>query len=440
MSIITNLKAREVIDSRGNPTVEADCELKSGSIGRASVPSGASTGSHEALELRDGDPKRFNGLGVLKAVDHVNVEILDSIRGKDLDQKSLDEALIRLDGTPSKSRLGANAILAVSLSFARACAGERGLELYEHVSALAGSYPPLPKTNVSRSAAPAFKLPQPYFNIVNGGKHADSGLDIQEFLIVPVGFDTFARKVQAADEVIAALKGILAAKGYAVSLGDEGGFAPKLGSNEEAFDLLEQAIRKAGYDFSQIKLAIDAAASSFYKDGSYQLRINGKQKSLNSGDLLKWYTALIAAHPIISIEDGFAEDDWQGFMDMNRELGGAISADGKQRAIQIVGDDLTVTDIHRIQTAVEKKAVNSVLIKLNQIGTLSETIDAIKLTKIQGWAAFVSHRSGETLDTFIADLAVGLSCECIKSGSLAREERVAKYNRLMEIEAKLEAR
>jgi enolase len=419
MSKIKSIIAREILDSRGNPTIETDCTLSNGATGRAAVPSGASTGVHEALELRDGDSKRFNGLGVLKAVGNVNEEINKFVQGKDFDQQSLDEALIKLDGTENKSRLGANAILSASLSFARACATENKIELYEHLKNLGG--------NDSNT----LDLPQPYFNVINGGKHADSGLDIQEFLIVPVGFYSFKRKVEAADEVISVLKKILIAKNYSIGVGDEGGFAPKLSSNEEAFDLLEQAIKAAGYDFNQIKLAIDAAASSFFKDGEYRFKIAGEEKSLSSVQLLEWYAKLINEHPIISIEDGFAEDDWQGFTAMTVKMGDKI---------QIVGDDLTVTNIKRIQTAIEKQAINSVLIKLNQIGTLTETIQAIQSTKKQGWKAFVSHRSGETNDTFIADLAVGLSCECIKSGSLAREERVCKYNRLMEIEEQLKAR
>ena len=446
MSKITSIIAREILDSRGNPTVEADCTLIGGATGRASVPSGASTGIHEALELRDGDKARYNGLGVLKAVGNVNEEINKFVQGKDFDQKSLDEALIKLDGTENKSRLGANAILSVSLSFARACAAENKIELYEHLNSLAGNSPVIPaKAGIQSQAIEGgntldsrmrgndkfFNLPQPYFNVINGGKHADSGLDIQEFLIVPVGFDSFKRKVEAADEVIVSLKKILVSKDYSIGVGDEGGFAPKLGSNEEAFDLLEQAIKEADYDSNQIKLAIDVAASSFYKNGAYQLKIAGQEKTLNSAQLLEWYAKLINEHPIISIEDGFAEDDWQGFTDMTASMGNKI---------QIVGDDLTVTNIKRIQTAIEKQAINSVLIKLNQIGTLTETIRAIQSTKKQGWTAFVSHRSGETNDTFIADLAVGLSCECIKSGSLAREERVCKYNRLMEIEEELKAR
>ena len=358
--------------------------------------------------------------------------------------------MIKLDGTENKSRLGANAILSVSLSFARACAAEQKLELYEYLNGLIGNDYVIPaKAGIQgqtvegdntldsglrrndKTNSQSFNLPQPYFNVINGGKHADSGLDIQEFLIVPVGFDSFKRKVEAADEIIAALKKILVSKNYSIGVGDEGGFAPKLSSNEEAFELLEQAIKDAGYNFNQVKLAIDAAASSFYVKSTYRLKIYGEDKNMGSRAMVDWYKRLVGAHPIVSIEDGLAEDDWDGFTHMNDMLGDKI---------QIVGDELTVTNIKRIQTAIEKKAINSVLIKLNQIGTLTETIQAIQLAKKQGWTAFVSHRSGETNDTFIADLAVCLSCECIKSGSLAREERVCKYNRLMEIEERLKAR
>lgn len=411
MSKIKSITATEIIDSRGNPTIEVVCRLESGAQAKAGMPSGASTGAHEALELRDRDPKRFNGLGVLMAVGNVNGEIRDNICGKEFDQKSLDAALVALDGTENKSRLGANAILSVSLAFACAKAKEEKLYLYEYLGLLAGNK--------------NFILPEPAFNIINGGKHADSGLDIQECMILPIGFTTFHEKVQAAAEVISALKKLLSAKGYGVGVGDEGGFAPKLSSNEEALELLVQAIEKAGYSTENVKIGIDAAASSFYKDGFYVIKIAGEEKKLNSTELIDWYEKLIAQYPIVSIEDGLAEEDWDGFSLMTQKLGDRI---------KIVGDDLLVTNVERIQTAIEKNAVNSVLIKPNQIGTLTETIEAILLAKKQGWAPFVSHRSGETTDTFIADLAVGLSCDYIKSGALVRGERVAKYNRLMEIE------
>ncbi|MEK7219411.1 MAG: phosphopyruvate hydratase, partial [Patescibacteria group bacterium] len=327
------------------------------------------------------------------------------------DQKTLDESLIKLDGTENKSRLGANAILGVSLAFARASAKDQKIELYEYLGNLSGNK--------------IFKLPEPMLNVINGGKHSDSGIDLQEFVIAPIGFDTFHRKIQAGAEVISALKKILEDKGYTISVGDEGGFAPKLNSNEEAFILLTEAIKNAGYSFDEVKIGLDVGASTFYKNGLYHLKISGEDESKTNIEMIEWYQKLVEEFPIIYIEDGLAEDDWDGFTEMNQRLG---------EKIKIIGDDLTVTNIKRIKTAVEKKAVNSVLIKLNQIGTLTETIEAINLTKEQGWIPFISHRSGETEDTFIADLAVGTSSEYIKAGSLIRGERVAKYNRLMEIE------
>ena len=333
----------------------------------AAVPSGASTGIHEALELRDGDKKRYNGLGVIDAVKNVNDEIFNHVKGKEFDQKSLDGAMIRLDGTENKSRLGANAILGVSLAFARACAKENKVELYEHLSTLGGNR--------------VFNLPQPAFNIINGGKHADSGLDIQEFMLIPTDFPSFKEKVRAASEIITSLRNILKGKGYVVSVGDEGGFAPQLGSNEEALDLVVEAIQSAGYSLDQVKIGIDSAASSFYKDGKYNLRIAGKEKKMASETLVDWYETLTKKYPIISIEDGLAEDDFDGFAKLTAKLGDKIT---------IVGDDLTVTNVKRIQMAIEKKAINSVLIKVNQIGTLTETIEAIQITKKQGWVPFVS--------------------------------------------------
>jgi enolase len=414
MTKISSVSAREIIDSRGKPTIEVTCALEGGVVATASVPSGASTGVHEALELRDGDTTRYGGQGVLNAVAHVNTDINLLVQDKDFDQSTLDAAMIAADGTDNKSRFGANAILGVSLAFARAAAKEQGVELYEYLGGLAGNTD--------------FTLPEPMLNVINGGQHADSGLDIQEFMLGPIGFDTFSRKIQAGAEVIGALKKILSKKGYSVGVGDEGGFAPKLTSNEEAFEYLEQAITDAGYTFDQIKIALDAAASSFYENGAYQVKIAGEQGSRTSDEMIAWYQGLIEKHPIISIEDALAEDDWSGFAALTQKLGDRI---------QIVGDDLTVTNRKRIQMAIEQKSINSVLIKLNQIGSLTETIDAIQLTKQQGWVPFVSHRSGETTDTFIADLAVGLSCKYIKSGSLTRGERVCKYNRLLEIETKL---
>ncbi len=414
MGRIKKVTGREIIDSRGNPTVEVECELESGVVAVAGVPSGASTGIHEALELRDGDKSRYNGLGVLNAVNNVNTIINENFSGKEFDQKSLDETLISLDGTKNKSKLGANAILGVSLAFARAVSMEKKINLYEYLGSLVGNTQHI--------------LPEPMFNVINGGKHADSGLDIQEFMIIPVGVKTFKEKVRVVSEVISALKKVLVEKGFGVGVGDEGGFAPKLASNEEAFDILIQAIQNAGYTTEQIKIGIDAAASSFFFEGMYKLKIAGEEKSLNTDEMIAWYEKLVSTYPIISIEDGLDEEDWAGFVSLNKKLGDKI---------KIIGDDLLVTNVEKIQKAISENAVNSVLIKLNQIGTLSETIDAIQMTKKQNWNAIVSHRSGETNDTFIADLAVGLSCGYIKSGSLTREERVCKYNRLMEIEENL---
>ncbi len=410
---IKSVSARQILDSRGKPTIEVS--LSSSNFKEvASVPSGASTGIHEALELRDGDPKYYAGLSVNQAVSNVQKEIAEKIIDKEFDQKTLDQFLIDLDGTPNKSKLGANAILGVSMAFAKVSAKEEGLELYEYLAKLAENK--------------NYKFPVPMLNIINGGQHADSGLDIQEFMLGPVGFDSFKEKIRVGAEVIYALRKILKDKGYTVSVGDEGGFAPKLETNEEALELMVMAIEKAGYTRDQVKIGMDAAASSFYENGKYKLKINGELKSLSSEEIVAWYKDLTEKYPIISIEDGLAEDDWEGFNLLTKTLGSKIT---------IVGDDLLVTNIKRIKTAIEKEAVNSVLIKLNQIGTVTETIEAITLAQKQGWSPFVSHRSGETTDTFIADLSVGLACPFIKSGSLVRGERVCKYNRIMEIEDNL---
>ena len=410
---IKSVSARQILDSRGKPTIEVS--LSSSNFKEvASVPSGASTGIHEALELRDGDPKYYAGLSVNQAISNVQKEIAEKIIDKEFDQKTLDQFLIDLDGTPNKSKLGANAILGVSMAFAKVEAKEEGLELYEYLAKLAENK--------------NYKFPVPMLNIINGGQHADSGLDIQEFMLGPVGFDSFKEKIRVGAEVIYALRKILKDKGYTVSVGDEGGFAPKLETNEEALELMVLAIEKAGYTRDQVKIGMDAAASSFYEDGKYKLKINGELKSLSSEEIVAWYKDLTEKYPIISIEDGLAEDDWEGFNLLTKTLGSKIT---------IVGDDLLVTNIKRIKTAIEKEAVNSVLIKLNQIGTVTETIEAITLAQKQGWSPFVSHRSGETTDTFIADLSVGLACPFIKSGSLVRGERVCKYNRIMEIEDNL---
>jgi enolase len=407
---IKKLFANEILDSRGNPTLEVTCELESGDSGTASVPSGASTGIHEAVELRDGDMSRYSGLGVLDASKHVNEEISAWVAGAEHDQTTLDRSLINLDNTNNKSRLGANAMLGVSMSFARAAAKAKGIQLYELLAQISGDK--------------NYELPLPMFNIINGGKHADSGLDIQEFMIVPIGIIGIEKQIQAASEINQALKKMLQEKGYTVGIGDEGGFAPHLKSNEEALELIQCAICFAGYTTKQIKIAIDVAASSLYKNKMCRLKIDGTEQCIESRELIQWYKNLVDKYPIISIEDGLPEDDWEGFRNLNNLLGGKIN---------IVGDDLTATNVERIKKAKSEEAINSVLIKLNQIGTVTETIAAIKLTKEYGWKPFISHRSGETSDTFIADLSVALSCPFIKSGAPVRGERVAKYNRLLEI-------
>ena len=411
MSTIQTIIGREILDSRGNPTIEIECLLGSGVRAKASVPSGASTGIHEALELRDGDLKRYSGLGVLKAVENINEKINPSIQNKDFDQKNLDQTLIQLDSTENKSVLGANAILGVSMAFARASAIEKNIELYQYLGDLAHNN--------------NFRLPTPLINIINGGKHADSGLNLQEFIIAPTKFDNFHQKIRAGKEIISCLEKTLKNMGLAVSIGDEGGFAPKLSSGEEALDLIEKSISDAGYSSDQIKIGIDAASSTFYKDNYYSLKIEGQYKNLTSIEIVDWYGKLVSKYPIIFIEDGLAEDDFDGFSHMMSALG---------EKIMIVGDDLTVTNTKRIKKASEKKSINAVIIKPNQIGTITETIEAILMTKSFGWTPFISHRSGETTDTFIADLSIGCDCSYIKSGSLARGERVCKYNRLMEIE------
>lgn len=410
---ITGLSAREILDSRGNPTVAVELILEDKFTGIAAVPSGASTGKYEAVELRDNDPQRYKGLGVLQAVKNIQTEIKAAVSGQEFDQESLDKKLIELDGTENKSHLGANATLGVSLAFARAWALSEKQELYQYLQNLSGEN--------------KLQLPQPLFNIINGGQHADSGLDIQEFMLAPVNFPTFHEKLRVASEIFHTLAEILQSQGWATSVGDEGGFAPKLPSNEKALDLIVEAIAKAGYTTEDVKVGLDSAASSFYntENKKYELKINGDRKEINSDELLSWYEELIKEYPITLIEDPFAEDDWEGFQKFNQTLGAKITN---------VGDDLTVTNIKRIEQAIEKQAINAVLIKLNQIGTLSETLAAIKLTKKQGWKPMVSHRSGETEDTFIADLAVGLNCPLIKSGSLSRTDRICKYNRLMLIE------
>ena len=411
-STIELIRAREILDSRGTPTVAVDVFLSSGALGSAMVPSGGSTGGHEAVELRDGDPKRYFGRGVGKAVANVNDVIAPELVGEDAaDQLAIDNLMRELDGTPNKSRLGANAILGVSLACARAAAITLGLPLYRY---LGGTH--------------ARVLPVPLMNVLNGGKHAEDSTDLQEFMIVPVGAPTFAEAVRMGAEVFHALKDVLRAAGLATGLGDEGGFAPAgIKSNEDALRLLLRAIETAGYAAGDdVALALDPAASELLRDGRY--RLEREAATLTSSELIRLYEDWVKRYPIVSIEDGLAEDDWAGWRELNRRLGGRI---------QIVGDDLFVTNTDRIARGIAEGSANAVLIKLNQIGTLSETLAAIEMTQRAGWTAVVSHRSGETEDTTIADLVVATNARQIKTGSLARSERVAKYNRLLEIAEEL---
>ncbi|MBP7006874.1 MAG: phosphopyruvate hydratase [Candidatus Pacebacteria bacterium] len=411
MSKILRVEASEILDSRGNPTIEAICTLLSGEVGIASVPSGKSTGVNEALELRDKDNSRYGGLGVLTAIENINVEINNEISGKEFTQASLDETLINLDDTRNKSRLGANAILAVSIAFAKAKAEEENKNLYEYLGGLIGNT--------------EFKSPTPMFNIVNGGKHSDSGLNIQEFMVIPKEEKTFQEKLDIVSNIINSLRDILISKGYTTNLGDEGGFASKLSSNEEAFMLIEEAIEKSSYSKEEVSLGIDVAASNLYKEGKYEITTNGEKKLIGRDEIISWYEGLIAKYPLTSIEDGLEEEDYEGFSLMLNKF---------KSTTQIVGDDLTVTNVERMQGAKENNSINAVIIKPNQIGTLTETLDAIKFAKDNNWKTIISHRSGETMDTFIADLAVGVSSEFIKSGSPTRPERTCKYERIVEIE------
>ncbi len=408
MSKIKLVKAREVIDSRGNPTIEVDVALSNGAFGRAIVPSGASTGEFEALELRDGDKKRFSGKGVLKAVNNVNKKIAPKVKGKDANFRKIDKLLLKLDGTPNKAKLGANAILGVSLAVAKATANSRGVPLYKYLGGV--------KANL---------LPLPLMNILNGGLHADNNLDIQEFMIAPLGFTKFSKAIQAAVEVFHSLKAILKKKKLSTSVGDEGGFAPNLKSNEEALELIIAAIKAAGYKpGEEVALALDPAASSFYKKGSYIFE--GKKR--DSKYMIDFYYGIVKKYPIISIEDGLDENDWEGWANLTKKLG---------KKIQIVGDDLFVTNTKKLKQGIDNKISNSILIKVNQIGTLSETLAAIDMASRAGYTSVISHRSGETEDTTIAHLAVGKACGQIKTGSLSRTDRVAKYNELLRIEEEL---
>jgi enolase len=407
---LIGLTALEVLDSRGNPTIAVTAHTEKGS-GRAIVPSGASTGVHEAVELRDGDPKRYGGKGVTKAVSHVTGEIAERLRGFDvLDQNGLDQALIDLDGTPNKGRLGANAILGASLAVAHAAAQAKGVPLYQHLGAEA-----------------ATTLPLPMANILNGGAHADTSVDLQEFMVCPVGAPTFAEAMRAVSEVYQALKKVLKGQGLATAVGDEGGFAPNLRSNEDALRLIVDAIRQAGYEPGRdVAIALDPAASEFYEDGKYALK--GEGRALDAAALVALYADWTARYPIVSIEDGMAEDDWDGWRLLTDRLGATV---------QLVGDDLFVTNVARLKLGIEKGVANSLLVKVNQIGTLTETLAAIDLARRSGYSSVISHRSGETEDTTIADLAVATGAGMIKTGAPARSERVAKYNRLLSIEADL---
>jgi len=411
MPIITNIAAREILDSRGNPTLEVDVFLESGAMGRAAVPSGASTGAHEAHELRDGDKKRFGGKGVQKAVAAASGEIAELVTGMvALDQREIDQAMIRLDGTANKSRLGANAILGVSLAVAKAAADETGQPLYRYLG-----------------GANAHVMPVPMMNILNGGAHADNPIDIQEFMIMPVGASSFSEALRAGSEIFQSLKVNLKSKNLSTNVGDEGGFAPNLSSTREALDVIVKSIENAGYKLgTEIALALDVAATEFYKGGKYHLE--GENAVLTSEQMVEYYAKLAADYPIISIEDGMAEDDWAGWSVLTARLGGSV---------QLVGDDLFVTNPVRLQRGIEMRTANSLLVKLNQIGTLTETLDAVALAQRSGYTAVISHRSGETEDTTIADLAVATNAGQIKTGSLCRSDRTAKYNQLLRIEAEL---
>jgi enolase len=409
MSDILDIYAREVLDSRGNPTVEVEVLLESGIVGRAIVPSGASTGEREALELRDGDKKRYLGKGVLTAVKNITKKIAPQLIGMNSeDQPAIDRTMIALDGTGNKSNLGANAILGVSIAACRATAVEAGMPFYRYIG-----------------GCNAKELPVPMMNILNGGAHADNNLDIQEFMVVPAGFKSFSTALRAGVEIFHTLKGILRKKGFNTGVGDEGGFAPNLSKNEEAINLILQAIEQAGYKPGKdIYLALDAAASEFYENGSYKF----EDKKMSSDDMISYYEKMLSKYPVLSIEDGLAENDWDGWKNMTERLG---------KKVQIVGDDIFVTNTEILRKGIEKNIANSILVKLNQIGTITETLDAIEMAKKAGYTAVISHRSGETEDTTIADLAVGCNTGMIKTGSLARSERVAKYNRLLRIEEEL---
>jgi enolase len=411
MSTIVDVVAREILDSRGNPTVEADVLLESGAMGRAAVPSGASTGSREAIELRDGDAGRYGGKGVLKAIEAVNTEISEAIGGLDASEQAfIDKTLIDLDGTENKERLGANAMLAVSLATAKAAAEESGLPLYRY---LGGAGP--------------MQMPVPMMNVINGGAHADKGMDMQELMVVPVGAASFREALRCGAEIFQKLKSLVSAKGFATTVGDEGGFAPSLPTHEAAIELVLEAIGKAGYAAGQnVMLALDCAASEFHQNGSYILKSEGK--TLSSGEFCDYLAGLAERYPIVSIEDGMGESDWEGWKMLSTRLG---------RKVQLVGDDLFVTNTKILREGIRQGVANAILIKVNQIGTLTETLAAVELAKRAGYGTVISHRSGETEDTTIADIAVGANALQIKTGSLSRSDRNAKYNQLLRIEEDL---
>jgi len=410
-SNIKNISAREILDSRGNPTVEVDVFLENGIFGRSAVPSGASTGKFEAVELRDGDKSRYNGKGVLKAVHNVNDKINRVLKGQDInDQSKIDKVMIELDGTDNKSVLGANAILGVSLASVRAASNDKNISLYKYLG-----------------VNDNFKMPVPMMNILNGGSHANNTVDIQEFMIFPFGATSFSNALRIGTEIFHSLKLELHKKGLNTAVGDEGGFAPNLKSNEEAIDIILNSIEKAGYKpGEEVFIALDVAASELFNDGKYNL--DSENKAFSSNEMVEYLASLVKKYPIVSIEDGLDENDWEGWTKLNKKLG---------KNIQIVGDDLTVTNITRLQKAIDQKSMNSILIKLNQIGTVSETIQAVNLAKKVGYGAVISHRSGETEDTFIADFSVAMGMGQIKTGSISRSDRVAKYNQLLRIEEEL---
>ena len=411
MSAIVDLNAREILDSRGNPTVECDVVLETGFLGRAAVPSGASTGTREAVELRDANPQRFGGKGVLRAVEHINTEITEAVMGLDASEQAfLDRTLIELDGSANKSRLGANAMLAVSMAVAKAAAEEAGVPLYQYLGGFS-----------------ACELPVPMMNVINGGAHANNSLDMQEFMIMPVGAPNFREALRYGTEVFHALKGILHDRGMPTTVGDEGGFAPNVPSHEAALQLVVEAIEKAGYKpGEQIAIALDPASSEFYRDGKYHLE--GEGLVLSSEEMIAMYESWLGKYPIVSIEDGLAEQDWDGWKKLTAQLG---------RKLQLVGDDIFVTNTEILRRGIDEGVGNSILIKVNQIGTLTETFAAIEMAKRAGYTAVVSHRSGETEDTTIADIAVATNAGQIKTGSLSRSDRIAKYNQLLRIEENL---